>query len=168
MEYTAQLKDWIGKLQLGSRIVLPDPPKTRPLQPQDGQPCTWEQLKESFDELDRRADNVAEQIYIKKFTRMMDIDPDEMISALLDAHHQRENSKAALTGGHADAFLQNIDKAGNELSDQVLLAAQLFTQVQRNEEELARLRDERRQHDAMKSRVSSRLLFMKVPYYIGF
>jgi hypothetical protein len=165
MEYTAQLKDWIGQLQLDSRIALPSAPENRSLRPQDGQSWTWEHLKESLDELERRADNVAEQIYLKKFTHMMDImDPDERISALLDAHHDRENSKAALAGEHADVFLQNIDKVGNELSDKVLLAAQLFTQVQRNEEELARLRDEKEQHDATKSRVSHHLSYVKEPY----
>jgi hypothetical protein len=165
MEYTAQLKDWIGKLQLGSRIVPPSPsPENRPPRPQDGQPWTWEHIKELFAELERLAESVAEQIYLKKFTHLTDImDPDEKIAALLHAHRERENSKVALAGERADVLLRNADKVGNELSEKVLLAAQLFTKVQRNEEELERLREEKRQRDATKSRVSSHPFFGKCP-----
>jgi DNA-binding PucR family transcriptional regulator len=162
MEYTAQLKDWIGKLQLGSRIVPPSPPtENRPLRPQDGQPWTWEHIKESFTELERSAENVAEQIYIKKFTHMMDImDPNEKIAALLDAHRKREHGEAALA---ADVLLRNVDEVGNELGKQAMLAAQLFLKVQHNEEELEKLRDEKRQRDAMKSSVSSHSFRGKYP-----
>jgi len=160
MEYTAQLKDWIGRLQLGSRIVPPSPPpENHPLRPQNGQSWTWDNIKESIAELERHAENVAEQICVKKFTHMMDIlDPDEKIVAFLDAHHERENDKAALTE-RADVLLRNANEVGNELSEKVLLAAQLFTQVQRNEEELQKLRDEKRQRDAVNSKVSSHRLF---------
>ena len=165
MAYTAQLRDWIGKLQLGSRLVPPSPPtENHPPRPQGGQAWTWEHIKQSFAELERSAENVAEQIYIKKFTHMMDImDPTEKITALLDAHREREHNKAALA---ADALLQNAEEVGNELGKQALLAAQLFLKVQHNEEELEKLRDEKRQRDAMKSRVSSRSL-SKVNYNLA-
>lgn len=155
MEYTAQLKDWIGKLQLGSRIVLPSPPpENDTLHPQDGQPWTLEHIKESFIELERLAENVAEQIYIKKFTHMMDImDPNDKIAALLDAHREREASQAALRSGRADALLRKADEVGNNLSERVLLVTQLFIKVQHNEEKLEKLRDEKRQRDEMKSRI---------------
>lgn len=157
MEYTAQLKDWIGKLQLGSRIVPPSPPTESHLpRPQDEQAWTWEHIKGSFAELERSAENVAEQIYIKKFTHMMDImDPNEKIAALLDAQRQREHSKAALA---ADVLFRDVNDVGNELGKQALLAAQLFLKVQHNEEGLEKLRDEKRQRDAMKSRVSGHFL----------
>jgi hypothetical protein len=157
MEYTAQLKDWIGQLQLGNRIVPPNPSPDNPLlRPQDGQSWTWQHIKELLIQLERLAENVAEQIYFKKFTHMTDImDPNEKIAALLQAHHERENSKAALAGERVDVLLRNADEVGNELSEKVLLAAQLFTKVQRNEAELEKLREEKRQRGVMKSSVSS-------------
>lgn len=164
MRYTAQLRDWIGKLHLGSRIAPPSPsPENRPPRPPDGQPWTWEHIKDSFDGLERLADNFAEQIYIKKFTTMNDImDPNEKIVALLDAHFERENSKAALAGQRADALVRNADAVGNQLVQKATLAAQLFIKVQHNEAELERLRDEKQQRDALNSKVSSPLFRVEV------